>query len=203
MNTPLGILGGVFDPVHNGHLAIATLAKEYFNLQTVLFIPSGNPPHKSTVAATAVHRLEMLKIALKENTWAHIWDNEVKKNGYSYSYDTMCELKEIYKKPLFFIVGSDNLKEIALWHRYKDLLSMITLCVTRRPGSGDNQIPDELKEAKIEWFPSPEWGLSSSMTRSMLNKGYSCKYLIPDDVLSYIRQNRLYDPEEELSVAHQ
>ncbi|HEX2955776.1 MAG TPA: nicotinate-nucleotide adenylyltransferase [Chitinispirillaceae bacterium] len=200
MNRPIGILGGVFDPVHNGHLAIATLAKEYFNLQTVLFIPSGNPPHKNSVTATAVHRLEMLKIALKETPWAQIWDNEVRKNGYSYSFDTMCELKAIYKKPLFFIVGSDNLNEIPLWHRYKDFLSMITLCVTERPGFNNDQIPDELKEAEIKWFPSPEWGLSSSMIRSMLCKGYSCKYLIPDDVLGYIKENRLYDPEEQMSI---
>jgi nicotinate-nucleotide adenylyltransferase len=200
MNTPLGIMGGVFDPIHNGHLAIATLAKEYFNLQTVLFIPSGNPPHKNSVSATAIHRLEMLKIALKETPWAQIWENEVKKNSYSYSYDTMCELKEIFKKPLYFIIGSDNLNEIALWYRYKDLLSMITLCATRRPGYSNEQVPEELKDARIEWFPSPEWGLSSSIIRSMLNKGYSCKYLIPDDVLSYIRENRLYDPEEQLST---
>jgi nicotinate-nucleotide adenylyltransferase len=193
MSTPIGILGGVFDPIHLGHLAVATLAKEYFKLDTILFIPSGNPPHKNSVSAPATHRLEMLKIALNGTPWAHIWDNEVKKNGYSYSFETISELSTIYKKPLYFIVGSDNLNEIPLWFRYQDLLSLVTLCVTTRPGyNSEHQIPESMQNAKIEWFPSPEWGLSSSMLRSFLSNGYSCKYLVPDSVIDYIRENRLY-----------
>jgi nicotinate-nucleotide adenylyltransferase len=195
MSTPLGIFGGVFDPVHCGHLAAATLAKEYFNLDTIIFIPSGNPPHKSSVSATANQRLEMLKIALSDIPWAHIWDNEIKKNGYSYSFDTMIELQTIYRKPLFFIVGSDNLNEVPLWHRFRELLSMITLCVTKRPGYSVEQIPESMKTAKIEWFPSPEWGLSSSMIRELLSKGFSCRHLIPDKVIEYIREHHLYCSE--------
>lgn len=192
MSTPLGILGGVFDPIHSGHLAVATMAKEFFKLETVLFIPSGTPPHKNSVSASSNQRLEMLKIAVSDLPWAQIWDKEITKNGYSYSFDTISELQAVFKKPLYFIVGADNLNEIPAWYRFQELLSMITLCVTRRPGYDETRIPESLKRATFKWFPSPEWGISSSMIRTLLLEGFSCRYLIPDKVIDYIREYQLY-----------
>lgn len=195
MSAPLGILGGVFDPVHSGHLAVATMAKEFFKLETVLFVPSGNPPHKNSVSASSNQRLEMLRIAVNDLPWAQIWDKEITKNGYSYSFDTITELQAVFKKPLYFIVGADNLNEIPAWHRFQELLSMITLCVTRRPGYDETRIPESMKMATFKWFPSPEWGISSSMIRTLLLEGFSCRYLIPDKVVDYIREYQLYGSE--------
>lgn len=191
MGTPTGILGGVFDPVHNSHLAVASLACEFFGLKSFYFIPSGTPPHKNTVAEPAHHRLAMLKLSLKDVSWASIWDQEIKRKGYSYTIDTIEIMLKTVEGPLYFVIGSDNLKEIKTWYRYRDLLSKITLCVAHRPGYS-NKIPAELKGAQILHFPSPEWGLSSTMIRSYCRKGFSCRYLIPDSVIDYIQEHALY-----------
>ncbi|MCX7725720.1 MAG: nicotinate-nucleotide adenylyltransferase [Chitinispirillaceae bacterium] len=192
MSRAIGIIGGIFDPIHYGHLAIGVLAYEYFNLEKIIYIPSGNPPHKSCVSASAEDRLEMLKIALHNTTFAEIWDSEVKSKKISYTFYTLQEISfQNPKKELYFIIGADNLPEIPTWHRYKEILQMVTLCVTERPPFKP-EIPPELKEAKIKFFPSPYLGISSSLIRQYIAKGYSCKYLLPEGVREYIINKRLY-----------
>lgn len=187
-----GVIGGTFDPIHNGHLAIATLAREALGLKKIIFIPSGNPPHKQeTLCANAVDRLAMLRLALKDDKHAVIRDNEIKRPGLSYTIETINELKVEYGSPLHFIIGSDNIAEIPLWHRYKEFLQSVILCVAYRPGYPEN-IPQEMSFADIVKIPSPYWGISSSMIREYLRKKYSCRYLLPDSVIDYIKENRLY-----------
>ena len=192
MSGPTGVLGGIFDPVHNGHLAVAALARDFFGLDKVLFIPSGTPPHKSsTVCASSSDRLSMLKIALKDDPGAVIWDKEICRPGISYTIDTLYELSKQIKGPVYFIIGSDNLREIITWHKYQEILELVTLCVAHRPGS-PVFIPDSLKKAKLHRFPSPEWGISSTMIRTYIHKGYSCRHLLPDGVVDYIVDKGLY-----------
>jgi nicotinate-nucleotide adenylyltransferase len=171
MNNPAtGILSGIFDPVHNGHLATACFAKEHFNLGNMLFIPSGNPPHKrDEVIASSSDRLMMLHLALAGEPGTSILDNEIQRPGLSYTIDTILEIRSRYDQ-LYFVIGSDNLHEICSWYRYKELLGLITICVAHRPGSS-LIIPSELAGADIRVFPSPEWGLSSTMLRSYLMQG--------------------------------
>jgi len=193
MKRPIGILGGIFDPVHNGHLAAAELAAEYFNCEKILFIPAGTPPHKrSTVTASAQHRLSMLRGALLGNERAEIWTNEIERTGVSYTIDTLDELAAQYPgAPLYFIIGADNLHEIHSWHRYTEILSRVTLCVTERPGFS-MEVPQTLCRATIKTFPSPHWGLSSTGIRTLFAQGYSCRYLLPQNVQEYIMSNGLY-----------
>lgn len=193
MPQPIGVFGGIFDPVHNGHLASAFLAYEYFDCKTLLFVPAGIPPHKlTTVVAPSHHRLAMLKIALKGEPAARIWENEIVCSSVSYTIDTIDELEKHFPlHPIYFIIGSDNLTEIPTWHEYRQLLKKVTLCVAARP-SFKKEIPDALSPAKIEYFPSPEWNLSSTVLRSYLAGGYSCKYLLPDGVSEYIIENDIY-----------
>ncbi len=190
---PLGIFGGTFDPVHNGHLAVIALAMEYFKLQDLIVIPAGLPPHKdSTVHASAQDRLNMLAIGLNGLCCAQIWDGEICRDGFSYTADTLDALRQQYvSRPFYFIIGSDNLTQIVTWNNYQKIIEMVTFCVASRPGF-DTQIPPELSDADIKMFPSPEWGLSSSAIRSFFKQGYSCNYLLPDEVLRYIRRNKLY-----------
>jgi len=197
MTLPIGVLGGIFDPVHNGHLAAARLAAEFFNCQKVLFVPSGIPPHKrNSVTASARDRLAMLEAALAGDNRAVIWKNELLRDGVSYTIDTLEELARLYPgAPIHFIIGADNLHEIHTWHRYHDILRRVTLCVTERPGFS-MEIPDTLREATIRIFPSPMWGLSSSMLRQLLAQGHSCRYLLPGQVRKYIIENKLYRPAE-------
>ena len=189
----IGIVGGSFDPVHFAHLAIAQLAYEHFALQKVYFIPAYIPPHKrETVTTSARHRLAMLRRAVKGNRAFCVWDGELKRKGISFTVDTLNELKRLHPQSQFyFIIGSDNFVEILTWRKYKAIIKMVTLCVTRRPGYS-MRIPPELSEAKIVTFPSPEWRMSSSMIREYLSTNISCRYMLPDAVMEYIKRNGLY-----------
>jgi nicotinate-nucleotide adenylyltransferase len=159
-NRPLGIFGGIFDPVHNGHCAAACLARDYFSLDKVYLIPSGTPPHKSgSVAASPAHRLAMLKLAVKGCASLAVWEDEIRRPGISYTVDTIRRIREKHPAaPLYFIIGSDNLGEIVTWHKYRQILSSVTLCVAHRPGFG-LALPPELGVSKILKFPSPEWSV--------------------------------------------
>jgi nicotinate-nucleotide adenylyltransferase len=198
MTVPIGVLGGIFDPVHFGHLATAALARDFFHLEKIIFIPAGVPPHKrATVAASPVHRLAMVRLALHNEAGAIIWDREITSTGVSYTVDTLAALHESFRgAPLFFIVGADNLHEIYTWHRYREILEMATLCVAHRPGYS-MEIPETLAGARIEPFPSPSWGLSSTQLRGYLSSGYTCTHLLPDTVREYISVNGLYRTCEE------
>jgi nicotinate-nucleotide adenylyltransferase len=188
----IGILGGVFDPVHFGHLSIAVLARESLGLDEVVFIPSGTPPHKSSVTASSDDRLNMLRLALDGVDGCTIWEGEIRRDGYSYTIDTLKELGGIYGVGrFFFIIGTDNLPEIHKWRSAAEVIGKVTLCVAKRPGH-DIVHADALMTADIQEFPGPEWGASSTMLRDYLKNGRSCKFLIPDAVLGYIKEKGLY-----------
>lgn len=193
LQSPIGILGGSFDPVHCAHCAIAQLALEHFALEKVYFIPAYIPPHKRvSVAVSARHRLAMLRRAIRGNRAFCIWDGELKRKGVSFTVDTLHELKKLHPDSQFyFIIGSDNIPEMLTWKKYKTIIKMTTLCVTHRPGHS-MRIPPEMSRAKIATLPSPEWGISSSMIRSYLTGNISCRYMLPDAVVDYIQKNKLY-----------
>jgi nicotinate-nucleotide adenylyltransferase len=189
---PIGVLGGIFDPVHNGHLAVAALARDYFGLSKVLIIPAGCPPHKAHVGASAAERVAMLRLAIKKEPMFDLRTDELRRRGVSYSFDTLCKLTgEFCGRPLHFIIGSDNLPEIEVWYRFREVLRMVTLCVAHRPGY-PMKIPRSLRSARISIFPSPEWGVSATMVREYVSRGYSCRHLVPEAVAAYIAKKRLY-----------
>jgi len=188
----IGILGGVFDPVHFGHLSMAELARSNFQLDQVIFVPAGIPPHKQTVTTSAADRLKMLKLVVENLPHFSIWEGEVNKSGCAYTVDTISDLSGLYPNvKLYFIIGADNLNEILTWHYSDEILNKVTLCVAGRPGF-DITRPGALSNADIETFNGPEWGLSSTILRKYLKNGLSCKFLTPDAVLAYIRENGLY-----------
>jgi nicotinate-nucleotide adenylyltransferase len=188
----IGIIGGVFDPIHNGHLALAHLSRNYFSLEKMLLVPAGLPAHKSPPIASIDDRLAMTRLALRNDPDLVLWDGEIRRGGTSYSIDTLKALSRKYPgKPLYFIIGADNLREIRTWHRYKEIIAMVTLCVASRPGCS-NTIPRNLTKARISFFPSPEWGISSTMLRAYFKQGFSCRNLVPDAVLEYIKRYKLY-----------
>ncbi len=188
----IGIAGGIFDPVHNGHLAVGALARDYFGLSKILFIPSGLPPHKAHVIASAADRLAMLCLAVRGEPSFTVWDGELRRKGVSYTVDTLRKLAQDFPgRHFYFIVGSDNLQEIKTWRRCRDVLAMVTLCVAHRPGY-PVKVPRSLAGASIRTFPSPEWGVSATMIREYLARGYSCRHLLPDAVEEYISRRKLY-----------
>ena len=188
----IGIIGGIFDPIHNGHLALAHLARDFFALEQMLIVPAGMPAHKTHPVASVENRLSMARLALKNDTDLTLWDGEIRRGGTSYSIDTVRALSERYPgKALYFIIGADNLREIRTWRRYEEIIDRVTLCVASRPGYS-NAVPRTLKNARILFFPSPEWGISSTMIRAFLKQGFSCRNLVPDAVLEYISRHMLY-----------
>jgi nicotinate-nucleotide adenylyltransferase len=191
----IGILGGIFDPVHNGHLALAVRAKKYFHLSKILFVPSGCPPHKACVGAVAADRFAMLCLALRNEPDFAVWDGELRRKSVSYTSDTLRVLSaELPGSQFYFIVGSDNLKEIETWRRFRDVLSGVVLCVTHRPGYSMT-IPPSLDIGRIEKFPSPELGISSTMIRKNVAQGRHYSHLVPKEVAGYISMRQLYSKQ--------
>ena len=134
----------------------------------------------------------MLRSAITGNGNFCLWDGEIKRGGISFTIDTVHTLQEMHPDAaLHFIIGSDNLSEISTLRCYKKILAVVTLCVAHRPGY-TMRIPPELSKATVIPFPSPEWGVSSSKIRSYLNKGKSCRYMLPGKVVEYIRKHKLY-----------
>lgn len=133
----IGIFGGVFNPIHMGHLLVAEEARKLMELERVLFVPSGHPPHKDEKAiAPSRHRLEMTRLAVRDYPHFQIVDSEVTRLGKSYSVETVRELRQDMKgsHEFFFIVGLDAFKEFPTWRDVPGLLSLCHLSVVSRPG---------------------------------------------------------------------
>jgi nicotinate-nucleotide adenylyltransferase len=189
----IGLLGGIFDPLHHGHLAAARLTLDFCKLDFVYLVPAGVPPHKiGAVLGSAGQRLAMVRRALKTEKLLKIWDREIKSRRVSYTVDTIAQVRRAHPgAKLFFIIGQDNVREITGWKDYKQILRQVTLCVVARPGFRGG-LPAQLKNTRMLEIPSPQWGLSSSLLRSSLARGLSCRYCIPDAVLDYIKTHKLY-----------
>ncbi len=196
----IGIYGGAFNPVHNGHIKLAEEIKTKADLDKIIIMPSGVSPHKSSEGLVeSRHRLEMCRLAF--NAEYHIIsDFEIKREGKSYTVDTVSELKKIYPDDeLFLIMGSDMLLSFHKWYRYEEILSYVTICATTR--QGDISI-DELKaysrdvlhkESLIIDFDPFE--CSSTDVRKALLSGEDVASLVPLQVLGYIKENALYTDE--------
>ena len=132
----LGIMGGTFDPIHYGHLVAAEMARSKFNLDKVLFIPSGTPPHKDRRDITAAGmRFEMIERAIQDNPAFDISTLELERNGPSYTVDSLRVLSRTWPDhELYFITGTDALREIFSWHEAKEVLMMTEFLGAARPG---------------------------------------------------------------------
>jgi nicotinate-nucleotide adenylyltransferase len=184
----LGIFGGVFDPVHFGHLQVAEAARECLNLSDLIFVPSGLPPHKCLPVASCQDRLNMLKIATSKNPYFSISKLEIEKKECSYTKDTVEELKIIYKETEFyFVIGSDTISELKEWKEIDDLFREVKFVAVTRHG-----FPIEDTNSRIEIITSPTLAISSSEIRRRIKKGRSIKYLVPERVEEYIYENNLY-----------
>lgn len=201
-NKKLGIFGGTFDPVHIGHLAIAEKAREQFSLSRVLFIPVFKHPYSNKkIYAEPEHRLEMLKIALSTNPFFEISDIEIKREGPSYTFETVKILEEQNPETQFFlIVGIDAFFDFPNWYKAEQLAEKVKLLVAHREKKiTDIENVKEIVKSKLKNFPefyfikSPLINISSSYIRNCLSEKKTVKYLIPDRVLEYIKKESLYE----------
>ena len=195
-----GILGGTFDPIHNGHLAIAEEARTYLKLTDVIFVPAGQPWMKSDQPISpAVHRIEMLRLALQAKPYFKLSTIEVEHRGTSYTVDTLAKLKaqSAAAAGLYFIIGWDNLAQIPRWKEPARLIEMCFLAAVPRPGYDrpdmkklETAIPGIAK--KVILMSKPRLDISATDIRSKVAQGLSIKSLVPEAVEKYIQENGLY-----------
>ncbi|ALC89868.1 nicotinate-nucleotide adenylyltransferase [Bacillus sp. FJAT-18017] len=184
----IGILGGTFNPPHIGHLIIANEVCISAGLDEVWFMPNQEPPHKKKSAgAENSDRLAMLELAITGNRLFKVETCELERPGPSYTVDTMEILKSQYNEEQFyFIIGADMVEYLPKWHRIDDLMKMVTFIGVERPGySMATDFP-------IMTVDIPEINISSSLVRNRLRNGETVKYLVPEEVIRHIRENRLY-----------
>jgi nicotinate-nucleotide adenylyltransferase len=186
----IGILGGTFNPIHIGHLAIAQVALQKLDLDKVIFVPCCLPPHKNAnTVISAQDRLQMVRLATEENPVFSVSDYEIKKGGKSYSYYTV---EHFYKKfhqgaKIYFIIGADALEDLDKWHRINDILKIATFVAVERKGSRLAK-----SNRKIKYISMPAIDISSSEIRRLLRAGESVKYLMPEKVIKFIKRKKLY-----------
>jgi nicotinate-nucleotide adenylyltransferase len=195
-----GILGGTFDPVHNGHLVLAGEVAARLHLDEVIFIPTGCPHFKAnTVVSPAEHRLEMLQLAISRHPLFKISTMELERPGPTYTVDTITELcrRRGPEDEFYFILGWDNLKELTLWRQPEQLLSLCKLVAVPRIGG----VAPDLKvleaaigglKGSVVMLDSPRIDISASAIRCRVADGLSIANLVPEAIEGYIKEHGLY-----------
>ena len=190
----LGILGGTFDPIHNGHLIAAQSLLEKLQLSRILFLVSAHPPHKSSTELSSwADRRQMVTLAIQDNDHFEVSELERERNGPSYTFETMEIMRSQYgqRYRLHFIVGADSILEIRTWRRPERLLDSGMLVVIPRPGFDLGALDRRVQE-QVTIVRTPLVEISSSDIRDRVRRGQSIHYLVPRAVETYIRQKGLY-----------
>lgn len=197
----IGIMGGTFDPIHNGHLLLGKQAYEEYDLDEIWFMPSGKPPHKSDYRVTAVEdRCEMVRLAIAEFPYFVFSDFEVTRSGNTYTAQTLRLLNEAYPQHHFyFIIGADSLYEIEKWYHPGEVMEQTTLLVAGREYEG---APRTLEaqvdylcgkyQASISQLHCDEVDISSGELREMESRGRRLYKYVPKPVEQYILSRGLY-----------
>ncbi len=218
MNKLVGILGGTFNPIHYGHLRMAQELADTLGLKEVRFIPSANPPHKTTPIVSAEHRAAMVKLAIADNALFKLDTRELKRSGASYTIDTLISLNEELGRDIdqnltfCLLMGSDAFAKLNTWHRWQELLNYCHIVLVQRPSTLLNQpkLPNELTVLLHEHYTEnvidltnktagyihmhkiTAQDISATSIRDNLKLGISPRYLTPNQVIEYIQRKNLY-----------
>jgi nicotinate-nucleotide adenylyltransferase len=212
--SPIGILGGTFDPIHLAHLRLAEEVADALALFQVRFVPASIPPHRATPRVTAAHRMEMARLACADNTRFLVDDRECRRQGPSYTVDTLLELRTELgaERGLCLLMGVDAFLGLTTWSRWEQLFDLAHVVVAHRPGFAMEpaRLPERLAHhfetrnasaaarlhqspAGLIWLqPVTPLDISATAIRSAIRDRRSPRYLIPDSVLDYIHRSSLY-----------
>ncbi|WP_125704596.1 nicotinate-nucleotide adenylyltransferase [Lacticaseibacillus daqingensis] len=184
----VGLFGGTFNPVHNGHLIMAEAVGTALGLNQIRFMPDNQPPHVDAKEAIAAkHRVAMLELAIQDNPRFGLELTEIQRGGVSYTYDTMVGLKRLHPDTdYYFIIGADMVNYLPKWSRIDDLVKLVTFVGVKRRG----YMPQSAYP--ILWVDAPMIDISSTQLRERIRTGASTRYLIPDAVRTYIEKEGLY-----------
>jgi nicotinate-nucleotide adenylyltransferase len=209
-------MGGTFDPVHLAHLRLAEEAADELGLERVRWIPSGSPGHRAAPGTPAHHRLEMVKLAVRDNPRFAVDDAEALGGAAQFTIDTLRRLRAELgaKLPLVLIIGADQLHKLHTWRDWRELFERAHFAVGARPGyalapeslpvavadewrrrAGDAAALRATPAGRIVTFPMTLLGISASDIRRRLAAGASARYLLPPEGLAYIRTHRLYSED--------
>ena len=197
----IGIMGGTFDPIHVGHLILGESAYEQFSLEKVLFMPSGNPPHKTNRAGGASNdeRVDMVRDAIADNPHFELSLEEMHELGYIYTSKTLGRLTSQHPDTdYYFIMGADSLFSFDTWHEPEIISRLCVIVAAVRdhvPPAGLQGRIDQLKEqfgADIRVLNTPNMDISSSQLREWVKEGKGCRYYLHESTIRYIAERKLY-----------
>ena len=207
---PIGIFGGTFDPIHCGHLRTAFELWQELKLAEVRFLPTGSPPHREKLYASAELRLEMVRAAVADQPGFIVDDREVRRSGVSYSVDTLAELRREYpQRSLCLLLGMDAFLGLPGWHRWRELLTLAHIVVAHRPGwrapttgplgelmvdHGTGSIPALHQEpaGRVYVRAVTQLEISSTELRTLITGAGDPRYLVPDAVRKIVLETRCY-----------
>lgn len=200
-SAPLGIFGGTFAPIHNGHLRLAIELRERLALSCVRLIPSGTPPHRDAPAIGAHRRLEWTRLAVQNEPGLQVDDRELRRAGASYTYDTLAELRaELPRTPIVLLLGDDAGNQFHTWHRWREISELAHLVFVERPLEPPAPAPELLAHLRDRRAATatdlssrlaglylsasiPPLAISSSRVRGLLKAGRSVRGLVPETVI--------------------
>jgi nicotinate-nucleotide adenylyltransferase len=196
----IGVLGGTFDPVHRGHIAMAEEVKKELALDEMFLIPAGRPVSKTALPITpAGHRLEMLRLGILKRPHLKLSTIEIERPGPSYTVDTLAELEKIYGEncAIYFVLGWDSLAKLPEWHEPGGIVARCYLVAVPRPGFNrpsldvlEKDLPGISKKVVI--MERPRLDISASAIREMAAGGQKIDRYVPGPVAEYIKKNKLY-----------
>ncbi len=206
----LAIMGGTFDPVHFGHLATAEAVRSQFNIDKVLFIPTGMPPHKKNSKVTSSeHRYLMTVLATVDNPHFFTSRIEIDRPGETYTIDTITQLRTACSKDaeIYFITGADAVFDILTWREAERLLTICNFIAVSRPGYKNDKLIKDIEEinakynSNVRYMEVPALAISSSDIRKRVSENQPVKYLLPANVENYLYKHGLYNKEIEVDEA--
>ncbi len=201
MKQRIGIMGGSFNPIHIGHLHLAESARIEFDLDLVIFVPTGDNPFKhKNDGIDREHRYRMVELAIASNPYFAATRTEIERFGNSYTIDTIRDIKRrLPDDDLFLITGADIVFELPKWREAEELMQSVAFISAYRPGYPKRKFDRQIKflkekyGAQIYKLLSSEMDVASTDIRTRIQNNKSIRYLIPENVEAYIRENNLYD----------
>lgn len=184
----IGIYGGSFNPIHNGHIYMARYAVKVLKLDKLIIVPVGKPSHRNDNLVDGQKRLEMCRLAFKDDIKIEVSDIEIKSNKISYTFDTLLDIMELYPDSKYYeIIGEDSGEYFHKWKNYEEILKKAKIVIFRRKGYSTLLKNKNILEIKNDFLE-----YSSTEIRANILKGESIENMLPKDILEYIKEYNLY-----------